>query len=106
MKQLPDLFQKILSLSLILVAFIGRPIHACTIFILTDTNRTFFCNNEDWSDPKTRIWFLPAWEKHYGAVFVGFDNDYPQGGMNTEGLAFDWVAGYSETWAPDPKIPV
>ena len=64
---------------------------ACTIFVLTDTNRTLFCNNEDWSDPKTRIWFVPGNDKHYGGVYVGFDNDYAQGGLNTEGLAFDWL---------------
>ncbi len=82
------------------------PVHACTIFVLTDTNRTLFCNNEDWSDPKTRIWFVPGTDKHYGGVYVGFDNDYAQGGMNTEGLAFDWVAGYAETWKPDPSVPL
>ena len=79
---------------------------ACTIFVLTDTNRTLFCNNEDWSDPKTRIWFVPGNDKHYGGVYVGFDNNYAQGGLNTEGLAFDWVAGYTETWKPDPNISV
>jgi hypothetical protein len=78
---------------------------ACTIFVLTDTNRSLFCNNEDWSDPKTRIWFLPAGDGYYGAVYVGFDNGWAQGGLNTEGLAFDWVAGYKEQWEPDPKLP-
>jgi hypothetical protein len=78
---------------------------ACTIFVLTDTNRALFCNNEDWSDPKTRIWFLPASEGCFGAVYVGFDNGYAQGGMNTEGLAFDWVAGFTEKWELDPKLP-
>jgi hypothetical protein len=79
---------------------------ACTIFVLTDTNRTLFCNNEDWEDPNTRIWFVPGSDKHYGGVYVGFDNDYAQGGMNTEGLAFDWVAGFTERWEPDPKVSV
>ena len=73
---------------------------ACTIFVLTDGEQTLFCNNEDWSNPKTRIWFLPA-QGHYGCVYVGFDNGWAQGGMNTEGLAFDWVAGYKEEWQPD-----
>ena len=81
-------------------------VQACTIFALTDTNRTLFCNNEDWSSPKTRIWFVPGSDKHYGGVYVGFDNDYAQGGLNTEGLAFDWVAGYTETWNPDPNLPI
>ena len=74
---------------------LGSLAHACTVFVLTDTNRALFCNNEDWSDPKTRIWFLPAGEGYHGAVYVGFENGYAQGGMNTEGLSFDWVAGYT-----------
>ena len=86
--------------------FVSVTVNACTIFVLTDTNRTLFCNNEDWSNPKTRIWIVPGSDKHYGGVYVGFDNDYAQGGLNTEGLAFDWVAGYAETWNPDPKVPI
>ena len=33
------------------------PASACTIFVLTDKDRALFCNNEDWSNPNTRIWF-------------------------------------------------
>jgi len=76
---------------------------ACTIFVLTDTNRTLFANNEDWSNPRTRVWFIPAIEKRFGAVYVGFD-DGAQGGMNTEGLAWDWVAGFNDVWQPDPGL--
>ena len=95
-----------LGLSLAWFCCVGVPVHACTIFVLTDTNRTLFCNNEDWTSFKTRIWFVSSSDKHHGGVYVGFDNDYAQGGMNTEGLAFDWVSGYTETWQPDPKVPV
>jgi hypothetical protein len=76
---------------------------ACTIFVITDGQHALFCNNEDWSNPKTRIWFIPGNGK-YGRVCVGFDNGWGQGGLNTEGLAFDWVAGYKEKWEPDPKL--
>ena len=81
------------------------PTRACTIFVLTDTNHALFCNNEDWTDNKTRIWFLPAGEGYHGAAYVGFDNGWAQGGLNTEGLAFDWVAGYEEQWQPDSHLP-
>ncbi len=90
----------------ILSLMVAVRVSACTIFVLTDTNRTLFCNNEDWEDPKTRIWFVPGNDKHYGGVYVGFDNNYAQGGMNSEGLAFDWVAGFTERWEPDPGISV
>jgi len=41
---------------------------AYTIFVLTNTNRVLFCNNEDWSNPKTRIWFVPAGDGHLGCA--------------------------------------
>jgi hypothetical protein len=42
------------------LSFGSMPAQACTIFVVSDTNRALFCTNEDWSNPKTRIWFLPA----------------------------------------------
>ena len=77
---------------------------ACTIFVLTDTNHALFCNNEDWTDNKTRIWFLPAGGGYHGAAYVGFDNGWAQGGLNTEGLAFDWVAGYEEQRSEERRV--
>jgi hypothetical protein len=73
---------------------------ACTIAVLTDGRQTLFCNNEDWSDPDARIWFVPA-DGRPGAAFVGFGNGWAQGGLNTEGLAFDWVAGFRASWPRD-----
>jgi hypothetical protein len=43
-------------------------------------------------------------EGSHGCACVGFNNGWAQGGLNTEGLAFDWVAGYKEQWEPDPKL--
>jgi hypothetical protein len=80
------------------------PTHACTIFVLTDSQRTLFFNNEDYSNPTTRIWFLPADKGFYGVAYVGFDNDWAQGGVNTAGLAFDWVAGTKIDYVPDSKL--
>src|SRR5258707_413099 len=76
------------SLALLLAGLCCLPSRACTIFVLTDTNHALFCNNEDWLDLKTRIWFEPAGDGYFGAAYVGFD--WVMGGMNTEGLAFDW----------------
>jgi penicillin V acylase-like amidase (Ntn superfamily) len=85
------------------LAFIAPPAKACTIFVLTDSSHALFCNNEDWSDANTRIWFEPAGKGYYGAAYVGFDNGWPQGGVNTEGLAYDWVLfsrepSWGRTW--------
>lgn len=73
---------------------------ACTVFVLTDASRTLFFNNEDWSDPESRIWFVPAGEGHMGCAYVGFVNGWAQGGVNTQGVAFDWVAGSEARWTP------
>ena len=77
-----------------------EPVRGCTIFVLTDGERTLFFNNEDWSNPVSRIWFVPAPEGFYSCAYVGFENNGAEGGMNSAGLAFDWVAGFSETWTP------
>lgn len=73
---------------------------ACTIFVLTDSKRTLFFNNEDFSNPSTRIWFLPGGKHFYGTAYLGFNNDWAQGGVNTRGLAFDWVADNKNEWKP------
>ena len=97
---------RILALLLALPFFTAPNVSACTIFVLTDTNRALFCNNEDWSNPRSRIWFVPAGDGYLGCAYVGFDNGMAQGGVNTKGLAFDWVAGSKKEWKPaaDTKV--
>jgi hypothetical protein len=80
------------GLNLAFFSIASLPVLACTIFVLTDRNRALFFNNEDWLNPKTRIWFVPAGDGYFGCAYVGFDDGYAQGGLNTKGLAFDWVA--------------
>ena len=94
-----------MGLALALGTCIAVPVRACTIFVLADTNRVLFCNNEDWTNRTSRVWFVPAGPKHYGCAYVGFDDGWPFGGLNTAGLAFDWVAGWREAWKPDPGLP-
>jgi hypothetical protein len=60
-----------LGLTLAFCSVASLPVFACTIFVLTGTSRVLFCNNEDWSNPKTRIWFIPASDRYYGCVYVG-----------------------------------
>lgn len=88
----------------IALAMTGTVSRACTIFVLTDAEETLFFNNEDWKNPVTRIWFIPGGADFYGAVYVGFDNGIGQGGMNTEGLALDWVSGYRDAWNETPGL--
>jgi hypothetical protein len=86
---------------LALIALAAVSAHACSIVLLTDGKGVLFCNNEDWSNPNTRIWFVPGADGRHGCAYVGFDDGWGQGGLNTKGLAFDWVAGFKEKWEPD-----
>ncbi|MGC5743392.1 hypothetical protein [Chryseobacterium sp. NFX27] len=76
---------------------------ACTVFVLTDGKKTYFFNNEDFTNTKTRIWFVPKGKGHFGCAYVGFDDGEGQGGLNTKGLAFDWVTVDGDSYTVDPN---
>ena len=63
--------------------------YACSMFKITLNGKTMVGNNEDYWNPNTRIWFEKGKSGKYGAAYVGFDNFWPQGGMNEAGLVFD-----------------
>jgi len=67
-------------------------VNACTAFLASGDDGVLFGNNEDFWNPATRMWIVPGGEGRYGAVYFGFDNLSPQGGMNEAGLAFDGFA--------------
>jgi tetratricopeptide (TPR) repeat protein len=54
--------------------------------------KTFVGNNEDYWNANTRIWFEKTKINEYGSMYVGYDDMYPQGGMNEKGLVFDGFA--------------
>ena len=85
------------------VAF-AIPVPACTIFVLTDGDGALFCNNEDWFNRATRLWFVPAGKDYLGCAFIGFDDGWAQGGVNTAGLAFDWWASGKVDYTPDSTL--
>ena len=65
---------------------------ACTAFMSSDGNKVLVGNNEDYNIPYTRMWFVPGKNGQYGRVYFGYDNWIPQGGMNDQGLFFDYFA--------------
>ncbi len=77
----------------------------CTIFKATGQGKTLVGNNEDWLDWEPRAWFLAPEENRYGRVYFGFINGWAQGGMNDQGLFFDWVSGYKTNWTKVPGKP-
>jgi uncharacterized protein (TIGR03435 family) len=71
----------------------ANPAHACTAFCAIDgQGRVLVGNNEDYNNPRTKIRFVPAEPGKYGRMYVGFDDLWPQGGMNERGLWFDGFA--------------
>ncbi len=73
----------------ILTFIFNQNLFGCSLIKITINGKTIVGNNEDFSNPDTRIWFEPGGIQHYGVVYVGYDNLFPEGGMNEAGLVFD-----------------
>ncbi len=85
--------RRFLTLSTISFALIfDSSLYACTGFCISQGDLVLVGNNEDWKNPDTKVWYVPAEDGKYGRVYFGFDNFYPQGGMNEKGLVFDGFA--------------
>ena len=86
-----------------LVTLGGAPAPACTAICAAAKGKILAGNNEDFGNPRSRIWFTPAEKGKYGRLFVGFDNGFPQGGMNEKGLMFDGFAAPAVDLPPSPE---
>ena len=84
----------------------GKPAapESCTIFTASYGDTVLFGNNEDWINPNTYYWVVGPKASKYGGVYLGFDNRYPQGGINEKGLAFDWNALPEAPLNPHPEL--
>jgi hypothetical protein len=90
---------------LLVVAYSSSIANACTIFTVCQGDVILFGNNEDYTNPKTHYWVIPAEEGKYGGVYFGFDDSVEQGGVNEKGLSYD-INGLPE--APlnsHPELP-
>lgn len=88
------------AVTVILTCFLLSYQHssACTVFYASIGDVVLAGNNEDWKNPNTKIWFVPAKDRKYGGVYFGFNKPIihgswvSQGGMNEKGLFFDVTA--------------
>jgi hypothetical protein len=64
----------------------------CTTFYAYDGQTALGGNNEDFNNPLTFIWFIPASPGRFGRVYFGYDDYIPQGGLNDQGVFFDALA--------------
>ena len=74
---------------------------ACSMYKITMYGKTFVGNNEDFWNANTRIWSEKGKTGEYGTMYVGYDDLYPQGGMNEKGLVFDGF--YIDEYIPRSK---
>jgi hypothetical protein len=68
------------------------PGQGCTTVYATDGQQVLGGNNEDSREPLTKVWFVPAKEGTFGLVLFGYGNYRAQGGMNDQGLFFDFLS--------------
>ena len=80
------------AIAITMLLFSVYPIYSCTIFMASKGEKTLVGNNEDFIDPESHVWFLPSEIGKYGRVYFGFGIGLPQGGMNDQGLFFDYAA--------------
>lgn len=98
---------KRLSLCLIFVLciFAGDTVYSCTIVMAAKDGKVLAGNNEDWRNPNTKVWFIPAAKGEYGRICLGFDDGYAQGGMNDQGVFIDINALSPTGWQPAAGKP-
>jgi hypothetical protein len=75
---------------------------ACTIFNAAGNGMILVGNNEDHEDPNGEVRFEPASEGKYGKITFAF-GPFTQGGMNEQGLFFDFYA--SGDYRMSPLLP-
>jgi hypothetical protein len=66
-----------------------QPDQGCSVIYATDGELMLGGNNEDYYNPLTKVWFIPAGDGSFGRVYFGFNDYHAQGGMNDQGLFFD-----------------
>ena len=81
----------------VIFVIISASAFTCSMFTKTIGGKTLVGNNEDWKDPEPVVWFQPGEDSRYDCMYVGFDDFFPQGGINEAGLCFDGFAT-----APNP----
>jgi predicted choloylglycine hydrolase len=79
--------------------------YSCTMVMVSNGDKILAGNNEDWKNPKTKMWVIPSTKDEYGRIGFGFDDGFTQGGMNDRGLFIDANALAPTGWKSDPAKP-
>jgi hypothetical protein len=78
---------------------------SCTVFMASSGDHVLFANNEDYTNYNTFYWTDASKDGHYGGLYFGFDDFFPQGGINEKGLMFDYTSLPPSTILPHPERP-
>ena len=79
----------ILITFVLLITPIFSSVSACIVLNASMNGFVYAGSNMDWTLNNTCVWFVPSDEDTFGCVFVGFDDFFPQGGLNERGLFYD-----------------
>lgn len=98
MKTIP-VSERYMTLLLLLIIFSVmsiKDVNACTIFTIHRGDKILVGNNEDGCySTAVKMWFVPPSEGRFGRVCFGWNQLFffrqAQGGMNDQGLFFDWA---------------
>jgi len=92
---------------IVFLSILNTETKSCTIVVKANNEIILVGNNEDYVDPRTKIYFFEASPESFGRVYWGFDRFlYPyQGGMNDQGLFVDINSIGSSGWKADPAKP-
>jgi len=71
---------------LVLVALVMESLAASVVVFGKSGRKILVGKNMDQVDPDGRIWFVPAEQGANGAIYLGFSEDDPRSGFNSEGL--------------------
>jgi hypothetical protein len=80
-------------------------LYPCSIFKYVADGQVFFCGNEDWSATDPALTTIPPVGGKYGLVLLGWKSylpRYPQAGVNSEGLSFDWATVPPQRYSATP----
>ena len=88
---------------IIILCFQAFTVFPCSIFTYQNETGTYFCGNEDWGAKDPAMFTIKASGNEYGVVLLGWKSylpNYPQAGINSEGLCFDWATVPAQQYTP------
>lgn len=88
----------------LLLSVFTLSIFPCSIFKYVSGKSIYFCGNEDWRATDPAYTVIPSSKDSYGVLLLGWKSylpKYPQAGVNSEGLCFDWASVSPQEYIAD-----